>query len=52
MMTKWIFTALGALFLVVTGIRVAKKGHLEPASKTRLIIGGVFCLVALWLWLN
>ena len=50
---KYILVLLGALFLVFAAIRVAREhGHIGPASRTWLIVGCVFLLVSLWLWLQ
>lgn len=50
MATRYIFAALAVVFLIAALQRWAREGRrLGPASRTWLIIGTTFTLVAAWL---
>lgn len=53
MAAKYILAVVGAIFLVLAVGRIVRdQGRLLPAARTWLIVGGLFCLVSLWLWFN
>jgi hypothetical protein len=48
---KYILAALACAFLVAGGVRLAgNKGTPHPQSRTWLLIGVIFGVVAAWLW--
>lgn len=50
---KFILPVAGAVLLLLAVARVIRDGgHVAPASRTWFIVGGVFGLVSLWLWLR
>jgi hypothetical protein len=51
MTTRHILAVLSLIFLSLGGFRWVKRRD-DPAARTWLIIGAVFGLVAMWLWLN
>lgn len=51
MAAKYILGALGAVFLLAAGIRLARDhGKVGPAARTWLIIGVIFAAVSAWNW--
>lgn len=53
MVAKYILGILGAVFLLLGIAHVMKAGaRIEPAARAWLSVGVIFCLVAVWLWLQ
>lgn len=53
MAPKHILPVVGVIFLLLAVARLARDGgRLGPASRTWLIVAGLFGLVSLWLWFN
>jgi uncharacterized membrane protein len=53
MAAKYILTSLAAVFLLLTGGRVARDGgRLMPASRTWLLTGIIFSIVSAYLWMS
>jgi hypothetical protein len=51
MLAKYILAAVGAVFLVLALVRIAKDGgRVGPASRTWLIVAIVFAAVSAWLF--
>jgi hypothetical protein len=47
---KTILAVLGPVFLLLAAWRTVQARALVPQARTWWIVGGVFSLVALWLW--
>ena len=53
MAAKYILVLASAIFLLLAIARIVKDGmHIGPASRTWLIVGCIFGLVSLWLWIG
>jgi len=51
MATKYILAMLGVAFLVAATLRLVRDGgKVGPATRTWLLAGGIFVIVAGWLW--
>ncbi len=46
------FALLGPFFLLIGVIRLLAARRLVPQAKAWLLVGGIFCAVAAWLWLR
>ncbi len=47
-----ILGCLAVVFLVLGGVRSARDGQVGPAARTWLMIGVIFGVVSVWLWLT
>jgi hypothetical protein len=48
-----ILALMAAAFLLAAAWRMRRDhGRIEPASRTWLLVGGIFALVSTWLWLK
>jgi hypothetical protein len=53
MVAKAILAMLSLVFLVAAAWRLCRDGgRIVPASKTWLLVGGIFALLSMWLWLR
>ncbi len=51
MAAKYILAVLAVVFLIVATLRLARdNGSVGPAVKAWLLTGGIFAIVAGWLW--
>lgn len=50
MTARLVFAVLGPLLLLAGVWRCIAAGRLVPQGRTWLLVGAVFCAVALWLW--
>lgn len=51
MAARYILPLLAVVFLAAALWRLARDGFtLGPASRTWLMVAGVFCVVSAWLW--
>ncbi|MDB5976919.1 MAG: hypothetical protein JWR07_3679 [Nevskia sp.] len=51
MHARTILAILALVFLVAAALRLARDGgQIKPASKTWLLVGGIFAAVSGWLW--
>ena len=49
---KSILGCLAVIFLVLGGLRSARDGQVGPAARTWLMIGVIFGVVSVWIWLT
>ncbi|MDR6521230.1 hypothetical protein [Variovorax atrisoli] len=49
MATKYVLAALAAVFLVAVGVRLARGGANDPATRTWLLVAAIFTAIAAWL---
>jgi lipopolysaccharide export LptBFGC system permease protein LptF len=53
MPARYILGCLAGVFLVLGGLRVAREhGRIDPAARTWLLIGAIFLVVGVWLWVS
>jgi len=53
MPVRYILGCLAVLFLALGGLRVAREsGRIDPAARTWLLIGVIFSVVSVWLWVS
>jgi hypothetical protein len=53
MAVKYILAALAAVFLSAAAYRLfIEHGHITPASRTWLLVGVMFSVISVWLWLR
>ena len=51
MAAKYILAVLAIAFLIAPTLRLVRDGgRVRPATKTWLLTGGIFVIVAGWLW--
>lgn len=50
MPTSIVFAVVAAVFLLLAAVRVVRDGGLVGASRIWLLVGGIFALVAAWLF--
>ncbi len=51
MAAKYILAVLALVFLIAATLRLVRDGgKVGPAAKTWLLTGGIFVIVAAWLW--
>ena len=52
MAARYILSVLSAVFLALAGLRIWRdSGRIQPASRTWLLIGTIFALVSVYLWI-
>jgi len=52
MAAQYILGCLAAVFLVLGSLRSARDGKVGPAARTWFMIGVIFAVVSVWLWLS
>lgn len=52
MEARYILGGLAVVFLVLGGLRSAEEGKIGPAARTWLMIGVIFGVVSVWIWLS
>lgn len=50
--TSIVFAVAAAVFLLLAVARMVRDRRMAPASRTWLVVGSVFALVAVWLCVN
>jgi len=51
MLAKYILAVMAGVFLIAAAIRRARHGP-GPQSRTWLLVGGIFAVVSLWLFVG
>ena len=51
MEAQYILGSLAVVFLVLGVLRSAREGKVGPAARAWLMIGVIFSVVSVWLWL-
>ena len=52
MAAQYILGCLAVVFLVLGGLRSARDGQVGSSARTWLMIGVIFGVVSVWLWLT
>jgi hypothetical protein len=50
MYAKFILIAVACMLLAASGLRFARTGRLDSASRTWLLVTLIFAIVSGWLW--